>query len=300
MLDFLLPDRVQTCMPDPLEQKSFRGPLRYEIDTSAPQLEAGKLFSIFVRISNPYDVPVTILRVNTLLPAEFKEITEQDQVSKLAKAGFRLASFRETVAEFLKPGQFAPQDITATSIAPTNIAPAAPGGKNPQQSVELEPGNTDLKRFTIKTRGELFFLPAAYALNVQIEYQIDGKLSRDAVKQPFNVRAPLSALIWGAIPGSIVGRALNILINNSPAEVSDIYNLKVVASFFVAIMVATVLIIAFARKKDVQPFISIEDFWGGFFVGFLAGYVGGSLLNQVLPQTGAGSIAPHPSPAPTH
>jgi hypothetical protein len=41
-------------------------------------------------------------------------------------------------------------------------------------------------------------------------------------------------------------------------------------------------VVAFARKKDAQPFISIEDFYGGFFVGFSAGYVGKSLLAAVL------------------
>jgi hypothetical protein len=49
------------------------------------------------------------------------------------------------------------------------------------------------------------------------------------------------------------------------------------------ILLGGVLVVAFVRKKDAQPFISIEDFYGGFFVGFSAGYIGKALLNKVLP-----------------
>jgi hypothetical protein len=50
------------------------------------------------------------------------------------------------------------------------------------------------------------------------------------------------------------------------------------------ILVASVIVIAFARKRDAQPFIAVEDVWGGFFIGFLAGYVGEQFLRQVIPS----------------
>lgn len=37
---------------------SFRGPLHYETETSSPLVEAGRTFSIYLRITNPYEVPV--------------------------------------------------------------------------------------------------------------------------------------------------------------------------------------------------------------------------------------------------
>src|SRR5438270_12526383 len=48
-----------------------RGPLKYVVETSTPQTEAGKEFSVSVRITNPYEVPVTIRGVATKLPAKF-------------------------------------------------------------------------------------------------------------------------------------------------------------------------------------------------------------------------------------
>jgi hypothetical protein len=48
-----------------------RGPLKYVVETSTPQTEAGKQFSVSVRITNPYEVPVTVRDVETKLPAKF-------------------------------------------------------------------------------------------------------------------------------------------------------------------------------------------------------------------------------------
>lgn len=46
--------------------------------------------------------------------------------------------------------------------------------------------------------------------------------------------------------------------------------------------VGSLLVIAFARKKDAQPILSIEDFWGGVLIGFLAGFLGKSFLDRFI------------------
>ncbi|MFK8849115.1 hypothetical protein [Streptomyces sp. Ac-502] len=33
-------------------------------------------------------------------------------------------------------------------------------------------------------------------------------------------------------------------------------------------------LVAFARKSSAQPFVAIEDFWGGAIIGFSVGYFG--------------------------
>lgn len=53
------------------------------------------------------------------------------------------------------------------------------------------------------------------------------------------------------------------------------------------IVLAVVVVVAFARKRDTQPFISVEDFWGGLFVGAVTGYTGKSMIHEVI-----GSKAP--------
>ena len=36
------------------------------------------------------------------------------------------------------------------------------------------------------------------------------------------------------------------------------------------------------RKKDVQPFLTVEDFWGGILFGFQVGYSGQQIFKQFL------------------
>lgn len=60
-------------------RSTFRGPLRYEVETSSPSLEAGKIFSIILRITNPYDVPVVIRLVGFALPVEFDDETDHQE-----------------------------------------------------------------------------------------------------------------------------------------------------------------------------------------------------------------------------
>ena len=49
----------------------IRGPLRYKVETSSPQVEAGRDFSVSITITNPYDVPAVLKAVTTRLPAKF-------------------------------------------------------------------------------------------------------------------------------------------------------------------------------------------------------------------------------------
>src|SRR5690349_8380231 len=55
----------------PAPTLTIRGPLKYVVEASTPQVEAGKQFSVSVRITNPYDVSVIVRSVATKLPAKF-------------------------------------------------------------------------------------------------------------------------------------------------------------------------------------------------------------------------------------
>ena len=48
------------------------------------------------------------------------------------------------------------------------------------------------------------------------------------------------------------------------------------------------------RKQDVQPFVTIEDFWGGILVGFITSYTSSQILDQ-LSQIQIISTLPPPS-----
>ncbi len=248
--------------------KFLRGPLKYEVETSAPQIEAGKSFSVYVRVTNPYESPVTLVGISLPIPAEFRDKDQQDaSVMDAMKAGFR-------------------QELRARILEAQNVAPQSTPGAESDEIV-LQHGNSALKRFTLKTWRSTLFMPAAYNLEFQVQYKIDGVLNQDTIRQQLSIRAPLGAVLRGSFCGAIVGSLLHTLykLQGSAAPLTDLhpwigFALQTVAG----VLLGAVLVVAFARKKDAQPFISIEDFYGGFFVGFAAGYVGQSLLQNILPH----------------
>ena len=133
--------------------------------------------------------------------------------------------------------------------------------------------------FTLRTTQAIFFTPSAYNLHLQIEYVIDSALNQDAVEYQLSVRAPLKALIWGAVIGSVMGalaprhmgkRGLSLLIQQPSPSALIAWLIALLGSILLGIL----LVIAFARKKDTQPLISVEDFWGGDLHRFLSGISG--------------------------
>lgn len=256
------------------EELSFRGPLKYVVETSAPQLEAGRNTTIFLLITNPYDVPVKIVSAQTKVPVEFKDSAAWIPLWK------RL--WEKTKDEADLDGL---QLVSGVALNDEKVS-LNDGNKNgeTQSQVILQPGNTTIYEFRLRTKQALFFTPAVHNLNAQVQYEMDGITNHDTVKYQLNIRAPLKALICGSVVGSIVGTILrNIKDGRTELYLSPVKNFL---PFIVSILVGTVLVIAFARKKDAQPFITIEDFWGGFFIGFLAGYVGESLLETVVIKSG--------------
>lgn len=240
---------------------SIRGPLRYNIETSSTQIEAGKKFSISIQITNPYDVPVTIHDVNTQLPVELI-----DPATNPSEQGF-VSLFRAELAR-------------RTPVSGSGPTP-------PDEPIQLQPGNSTVKTFTVRTKWAIFFPPASYHLYLWFDYEIDSSRNKDSVRYTLTIRSPLKALIYGAMVGAILGFALRSIYNNPSSAISHDTSgiVRWLVQMLGALLAAAIAVIAFARKKDTQPILSIEDFWGGFFVGFLAGFSGESFIKQFVPST---------------
>jgi hypothetical protein len=254
--------------------KFLRGPLKYDVDTSSPQLEAGKAFSLFVRVTNPYESAVSLLDISASLPTEFRDKDNQD--TGLWRA------IKQQAKEEIRGKVVVAQNVTAPDAIASGKEQSGVLATVPGETL-LQHGNSSLKRFTLKTWRSTLFMPAAYILQFQVRYKIDGILNLDTIRQELNIRAPLGAVLQGALWGAVVGSVLHSLYLTG-----FVFTWSALGPFFqqtfAGILLGGVLVVAFARKKDAQPFISIEDFYGGFFVGFSAGYVGKVLLNKILPQ----------------
>lgn len=256
----------------------FRGPLKYLVETPAPQLESGRKISINLLITNPYDVPVKIISARTVVPAHFEDAEKKPHGFW---EGIWVSAKKDVEGSVGADEKNLPSNETLQVVSGRGLTKRSEG-VDPDEPIILQPGNTILRAFTLRTKQTILFTPSVHTLNAQVCYQIDdGKHNFDTVKYQLNVRAQFKSLVIGSLLGSIVGTILRF---SKPLEA---YNLKSALPFLVALitgmLVGSVLVIAFARKKDAQPFITVEDFWGGFFVGFVAGYVGDEILDTVLP-----------------
>jgi hypothetical protein len=254
---------------------SIRGPLKFSTETSSPQLEAGKRFSVSLRITNPYDVPVEIHRIETKLPAKFISVSLR-----------RGRSFKDRLlaAFAAQTGSRAIAEATISSVNSTsNGDPLIEDvATDPATAVLLQPGNSTVQVFGMAATGWLFFSPTSYSLNIEVSYSIDSKINRDTVSYQMNVRSPLRAIIAGSIVGALIGFFVRAtrpggMLADGKLPLSWPFFLTIVAS----VLVASMVVVAFARKKDSQPILSIEDFYGGLFVGFISAYGGNVLLDNI-------------------
>jgi hypothetical protein len=106
--------------------------------------------------SNPYDVPVVVKRVEKL-PAKFLAAT--------AKKGF-LQEAQDALGAMVREKSLRPLVITSEGGQVVQAAGVGDMGEGP---VELQPGNSTVRVFTIRTSNAIFFAPSLYNLNLVVE-----------------------------------------------------------------------------------------------------------------------------------
>jgi hypothetical protein len=135
----------------------------------------------------------------------------------------------------------------------------------------LQPGNSTTRTFTIRSRKAIWFRPAAYRLQIEVEYSIGGIRNIDTIEHPIQIKASLTSMVLGAFIGGLGGWFTGHGSVGAPGASS-------ILSLTVSLMMAAMAVVLFARKKEVQPIITVEDFWGGVALGFLVAYTGPTVL----------------------
>jgi len=342
----------------------IRGAIRTIIESSTDGIYAGGEFSIFVRIQNPFEVPLTLVQISAHIPTEFIDLDQyalSQQIVKLQqelgelqmigrqlgmavpaaaavapkKSHFSLRSIKLSLpfmdVEY-KPGSYVgpaiARDISSQMPAASvklklplvgsaeikrtvgkndNERPAVKeqveqdinsyqNAINTLQRVQpvlrdLQPGNSTTRVFTLRTRNRVWFKPSAYRLQIEIEYEIAGTRNLDTVDHQIQVKASLTSVILGSVFGASGGWAVKELG-------AGVLDTTAFLRLLVSIVLAAMTVVLFARKKDVQPLIAVEDFWGGVAIGFIAAYVGPKIIENIVPSGAGGTPRALPVPTP--
>jgi len=167
-------------------------------------------------------------------------------------------------------------DIKQTEDLPSQTSLEIPK----EFSITLYPGDSLVKHFVLKTRKWLFFNPVSHTFQIQVRYRIDETDHIDTIPFSVDIRAPMRSSIFGAIIGSILG--LIVSEDEKFGDFQDILSKDFLLKMSRTVIFALIIIVAFARKSNVQQVVSVEDFWGGLFTGFLVGYSGDPFIQSIL------------------
>jgi hypothetical protein len=136
--------------------------------------------------------------------------------------------------------------------------------------ITLQPGDSIVRQFVLRTRHWLFFTPLSHTFQIQANYSSDAVDHSDTVSYQQSVQSTLGAITIGAMVGAIVGTLLKFLTSSQPpgGEAS------LVTTLAASLLASVAVVIAFARRTTAQSIISVEDFWGGALIGFTTGFFG--------------------------
>jgi hypothetical protein len=116
------------------------------------------------------------------------------------------------------------------------------------------------------------------SVSTSTEYEIAGVRNVDTIEHLLQVKASLISMILGALLGG-VGGWYTSKGGAIKMDISEALGLGV------SLVLASMAVVLFARKKDVQPLIAVEDFWGGIAIGFLVAYSGPKFFGKLLGNT---------------
>ncbi len=120
------------------------------------------------------------------------------------------------------------------------------------------------------------------------------KFFRETKIVEVDILTSIKSLIIGAIIGGVLGGILvrilaaqdfSILVRIFAAQVTtqDISLIwKNLFGIFGAVITSMLAVIALSRRSSAQTLITIQDFWGGFFIGFLVSYSGKIFFERLL------------------
>ncbi len=261
-----------------------RGDLKIEVDVGRAIIIAGNEFSVFVKIINPFEVPIVLYSAETQIPVDLIDFSPK---RILAPGEQKNAEETENIlgrfVNNLIKGPAAdsnPESRVAQGIATPDLEYLKVGLK--PQPILLQPDDSIVKQFVFKTKSRWLFTPVALNLEIQVKYGVDYREHLDTVRSELTIQADLMAVVAGAIFGGIVGFIVRYFTFAEPKP-------SPFPGFLLAVILSAMLVVAFARKSGVQKIVTIEDFFGGLFLGFVVGYSNPENTLGLITGSGAGT-----------
>jgi len=247
-----------------------------KVDVKSPQVIAGQKSIVNLLIRNPFPHAISIESIEAPNSSILKEENRYlSIIKKLFKPNKNEISDSTTTSVIQQSLQIKP--LTAFFIHELSnelIDPKEP--KSPEENKHLiQSGQEDIAFFEIETADWLLTKPTTVELYAMIKYKINTEHKSQIVPIVLQIQPPVLSIITGTLFGGTLGHLARHLTSNDPAMMS-------VSLLAVLIMSLIAAIILAKREDSNKGFITLEDFYGAFFIGVMIGYMGTEYFESIL------------------
>ena len=226
-------------------------------------IRKGDYFGIYIDITNGYDFPILISEIKLVAPMGFSQPKEQKTKKEESSVSGTRMSTQQDLVETIHPHRKIEREfvfILNQAIDPKftyrheiNLRAGHWAGSHPK--------------------------PDTHLLSIKIDYKHASNNSNSLQEQmnvPISIFPSFSSMIIGTLVGGVLGtlageRFMTTSEGDNPSiELSP----AILPILFVNLIFSFIGGVILMRRKDVQSFITIEDFWGGILLGFVVGYAG--------------------------
>lgn len=265
--------------------------IRYSLSTKI--IKKGDYFSIYLNITNGHEKQITLTGVNLFQPTGFIQREKIEEVSMFhgiidffksffLERDIEIAIFQGKLQLKKVPGEQLDSEKTQP---PESSSFGSPARIPLPFNQKIQPNDTYRVDFNLKAgwSGGLRPRPDTYIISAEVEYNLEGKKLFEQINIEVSIFPSLGSMLVGTLVGSLLGTVVNVIL--PPIQNK---NLNMPGFEFILAQISANLILGFIvgitlmRKKDVQPFLTVEDFWGGILLGFLVGYSGQQIFKELL------------------
>jgi hypothetical protein len=159
--------------------------------------------------------------------------------------------------------------------------------------VKIQPRGSYREDFGFKAgwSGGLRPRPHTYTNSGTVTYEFEDKTCYKSKDIEVSIFPYMGTMLVGTLVGSVLGTTVRVFTGSSLPRLPNFFSTGPVSEtpnfatslatlLFINLILGLLIGIILMRKKDVQPFLTVEDFWGGILLGFLVGYMGIQFLFQ--------------------
>jgi hypothetical protein len=253
-----------------------------KVDVKSPQIVAGERTIVNLLIRNPFPNSIEIESIEAPNSSILKK---ENRYYSLFKKVFSKRLEHETSNLVNESLHFKPLTASFVQDISQDFAKELKAGKTPASKPALrliESGQEDIASFEIETADWLFIKPTTVELYAVIKYKIDNQIKSQIVPIVLQIQPPVLSIIIGTVSGGTLGHLVRQL-TTTDAMMS--------VSLLAVVIMSLVLAIILAKREDFNKgFITLEDFYGAFFIGTMVGYMGTEYFESILSQLGSNQI----------